>query len=532
MRSGARKSLLIAAAVSFSTAAIAFGQGYTGPGAPPNNAANQTLWATYCKGTASSLTIPQVNYANADVKAAAAKLSKVKSQSFYYYGPIEKLYKVQGPDGKLVNPPADAPKGTTPNAHAFLVQLCGEFRDRATMVQAKINWVKNIFVLPNKAQGPVSGQGNVWSQLTAQGYAPYLTLSAALFDAKRAAAGKAIQLGTYSVDPPVPAQTVCETKYMISQYVATNKPFDSLASFQSGLANWGKTNCAAGDSLYYYDFRGDSNFKPQSPEGNGMIWYSTSITGHCSDLGKAKDAKIKDTDCQSYFTRPFYTRWNGARAGLATWLLRDSTFDAVFSNTQQLVQVVPNMTPVQNPFSFIIPPDKAAKNAFLKGMNFTASDLGINAIVSAGSFNAKLLYERLRDSVNRHTDWYKSGFTDGRGMTRNQAYSPFVASSYEMSKSDQFTSPGVTVGTHSDGRKHWMFIFRVKKTDWYNSQSIASKTAVDFDRNWFDETSIGTVGLAKSERAFDRLGTALEGELDSILYLHNISTGGQVVGNE
>ena len=44
----------------------------------------------------------------------------------------------------------------------------------------------------------------------------------------------------------------------------------------------------------------------------------------------------------------------------------------------------------------------------------------------------------------------------------------------------------------------------------------------------FDETSIGTNGLANSERALDRLGTALEGEMDSIIYLHNIRTNGSV----
>ena len=40
---------------------------------------------------------------------------------------------------------------------------------------------------------------------------------------------------------------------------------------------------------------------------------------------------------------------------------------------------------------------------------------------------------------------------------------------------------------------------------------------------WFDETSFGTTGLAKNEHAWDRLGTAMEGEYDSIVYLHNIT---------
>ncbi len=43
---------------------------------------------------------------------------------------------------------------------------------------------------------------------------------------------------------------------------------------------------------------------------------------------------------------------------------------------------------------------------------------------------------------------------------------------------------------------------------------------------WLDETSLGTTDLAKEEGAFDRLGTALEHEQDSILYLHNICSNG------
>ena len=97
-----------------------------------------------------------------------------------------------------------------------------------------------------------------------------------------------------------------------------------------------------------------------------------------------------------------------------------------------------------------------------------------------------------------------------------------------MSASDAFTAPGTTVNAPADGCKHWMFVFKLKKSQWYNTLTIKSKTPVDFNTNWFDETSLGTNGLADSERALDRLGTALEGEMDSILYLHKLNVAGQV----
>lgn len=509
-------------------------QRYAGPPGWLSATANQKIWKTYCKGTAAGVTIPGVNYANAQVKSAAQNLSKVWNLSFYFYGPIVKAYGLQASAGKLVAPPADAPSGTNSNAHAFLVQLCGEFRDRAAMVEAKIRWVNNLFLLPRGQQRPFDPRYNVWSQVAAVSYKPYLTFSAALFYAKRQAAGPMLTIGSYTVDPPVEPQTACETKYIFTNYVARGVAFDgNLQTFKQGLAAWAPANCTQADLDYHYDFRGDSNFKPQSPESNGMIWYSTSIATHCASPSKAKDAKLKDADCAGYFKYPFWSRWNAARAGLATWLFRDSKYDSIFSGTGQSVTILPHREGYKRPFAFRVGSDPAAKNEFLAAWAadpaaWPAADIGFNRVCAATT-DGRMAYERLRDAVNRHTDWYSSGFDDGMGMKRTQAYSPFVASSYEMSKSDNFTSPGTTVSSPSDGFKHWMFIFRVHKSAWYNSQSAQKRVPVDFDRHWFDETSLGTVSLAKSERAWDRLGTALEGELDSIVYLHNIKTSGEVL---
>jgi hypothetical protein len=493
---------------------------YAGPAGWLSKTKNQATWAKYCAGTAASAQRPRVNYANPEVQRAALILSKVANLSFYFYGPIVKAYGLVGPDKKLVRAPADAPKGTSRNAHAFLVQLCGEFRDRAGLVAAKVRWVNNLFTLPTTPQGAVDYRYNVWSQLSAHSYAPYLELSRQLFAAKRAAAGNPFPLGSYTVDMPVPGQTICETKYMIGEYVAKGRPFDNLQAFQAGVRDFAqKGYCTKDDLEWYHDFRGDSNFKPQSPESNGMLWYGNSIAGHCKDTVTAKDTKVTSADCEYYFRNPFRSRWNAARAGLATWIFYDAKYDSTFGGSGSTVIVRPHREGYRKPFGFSFTKGEPARFEFLAqwgGAGWTAFDMGFNRLTGLGAAGANTVfaYERLRD--------------DGIGMYRNQAYSPFVASSYEMSKSDHFTSPGTTVSSPSDGRKHWMFIFRVRNQDWYNSARVARGEPVDFDRHWFDETSLGTVGLAKAERAWDRMGTALEWELDSIVYLHNITTSGTV----
>ena len=145
-------------------------------------------------------------------------------------------------------------------------------------------------------------------------------------------------------------------------------------------------------------------------------------------------------------------------------------------------------------------------------------------------FDKEKIQKAIQLAVDRHTDWYDSGYDDKMGwnaLKNDQAYSPFVASSYEMSESDNFTSPGVTVKSSDPvaaAHKHWMFVFKVHKDNWFTPEtSSTSREAGAEPRSmWFDETSFGDTGLANSEKAWDRMGTALEAELDSMLYLYNV----------
>jgi hypothetical protein len=96
-----------------------------------------------------------------------------------------------------------------------------------------------------------------------------------------------------------------------------------------------------------------------------------------------------------------------------------------------------------------------------------------------------------------------------------------------MSKSDEFAGCGYTVqcGPGIEKHKAWMLVFKVHKNNWYNTNSLADKRPLDFDKVWLDETSFGIESLADAERAFDRLGTAIDGEYAEIIYLENLESG-------
>jgi hypothetical protein len=549
---------LIAAAFALYVSTTQFPGGSRNPASEPAQGAlrhglggwlpadeNATLWNRYCVGTADSADVPKPNYADPEVQAAVEKLKLGAEKSYYMYWEILNAYNLKR--NKAWVPQAELPAGVSLPANAYLVYLCGEFRDRATMIQAKLKWISNIAKLSVKPQQPIDPSKNLWPQVSAHSYRPFLSFSASLWNARKAETGSnTIKLGIHQVDAAVDGMTVCETKYIFSQYIAQNRSFDSLPDFRKGFNTWGDPaagNCLASEHEEYYDFRGDTNFKPNSPEGNGMIWRAKHMAKYCTDTRHSRDqAKVTDAECEEYFRKPFTARWTAARAGLAAWLFYEKSEEPVFSHTKRLMVVYPHKDAETRPYSYAYSLNATPKvdlqlakwtelNASTASEPaYSRADLGFNEIMGLGAGAAPdhgLAYERIKNAVDRHTDWYASGYDDGRGSTATEAYSPFVASSYEMSQSDQFTSCGVTIPCTSDhdDRKHWMLIFRIKRADWYTTQRLANGEPIDLGRMWFDETSFGTTHLAKHEHAWDRLGTAMESEYDSIVYLHNITKG-------
>ncbi len=461
------------------------------------------------------------------------------------------------------------------NTHAFLVYLCGEFRDRPTLIKEKLEWISQLYKLPAAEQPVVSAEQvkkegkSIWSYVAAPSYAYYVMFSRKAFKAKEDKAWgedqsrRLMNLSEkWQVDKPVPAFDVCEVKYMMTEYIFKAEPeakeFPGYDQYMRGLDSYRSSYCTTMDNDYYYDFRGDSNMKPNSPESNGMIWHATSVMSRCQrdengrvsvakDWGSSEPLNFDVSECEDYMSRPFSNRWNAARAALTTWTLRNEQFDPYFSDTRTLVSIVPTLNPESVPAGFKIygedtylgadPENFMAKYSANVAENWLAPDSGFTSVFGINPSGVKEIdyaYERLKDAVDRHTDWYASGYDDTsfepvKARVIGQAYSPFVASSYEMSESDAFTAPGITVNGPVDGRRQWMFVFKVHKDKWYNTESLAAGKPVNFETQWFDETSFGTTHLADTERAWDRLGTPLEGEMESILYLHNIMNEGTAI---
>jgi hypothetical protein len=506
---------------------------------------NYALWSNYCVGDKAVTQKPVPNYENDEVMEAATKLSAVATHSFALYGDINGFHKS--------DLPAELEGKVSREANQFLTYLCGEFRDRATMVQAKINWVRRMNYLEDVA-AEHDPSGDPWQQMVVADYKPYLALSEAVFDAKRekleAEGRRYMTVGTLeNIDTPVDGFTVCETKYMFAEYVRKGQDFHApeglqpgttpMEHYEKGYSTFRDAHCTLPtDEEYYYDFRGDSNIKPNSPESNGMIWMARTIARQCDSRSSAApyqqarpESNLPADFCKAYFKYPFTYRWNAARAGLASWILVDPTQGGLDSNSS--FQIVPRF--VSDP-NYVLG-DRGPYQGFANGTQLTPLAgwesywrFGGMGLADMLSFSKENIHKAIQLAVDRHTDWYDSSYDDKmpwKAFARNQAYSPFVASSYEMSESDNFTSPGVTVEAIDPTAaeyKHFMFVFKIHRDNWFTPETIVAsdKPIPNFDRQWFDETSFGETGLANSEKAWDRLGTALESELDSILYLRNV----------
>ena len=531
---------------------------YQGPERFLSAEVNQVEWAKYCKGSADVAAPVNPEYSNAQVQGAFSVLTQVSSHSFKLYRDIMKMHQTSTPAGlgaglaHLASVSTTERKNRVAFAHNFLTYLCGEFRDRATMIEAKLRWVQSMNYLQKAtaARQPFNPQLSPWAQMSLEDYEPFVALSGRYFDAKAIGPDggvKTMNIGDQEVEEPVPGMTGCEVKFMFSEFVRKGRTWQSLgqgalARFQGEYQAF-RGSCAQGDEDYYYDFRGDSNYKPNSPESNGMIWASQIMAKNCVDRATAKpNRRIKNADCKRYYENPFRSRWNAARAGLSAWLLRDQNMDYLSSPEEELTVLLNSSGTDGYLFGDVGPwqfrsGDQAG--GLLNGWQtyWQESDFGLIKLAEGNGLPAErhkeFIFSRLSAAVDRHTNWYASRFDDLHTQTpfrKDQAYSPFVASSYEISKSDGFTFPGATIPVENgnDCCRHWMFIFKVQRANWYNPRRLVDEPQItlNFEKMWFDETSFGFDGLANEERAWDRLGSPTEDEHAEILYLHNLKPAG------
>ena len=123
---------------------------YTGPEVPASFQGEdaRTEWLKYCIGGEDVADKPKPNYANAEVKAAVKKLNLVFDHSFAIH-----QFSYKAILDKFSTPLEAESFEVKPNTHDYLNYLCGEFRDRPTMIAAKLRWMARMNFVDKKKAG-------------------------------------------------------------------------------------------------------------------------------------------------------------------------------------------------------------------------------------------------------------------------------------------------------------------------------------------------------------------------------------------
>jgi hypothetical protein len=98
------------------------------------------------------------------------------------------------------------------------------------------------------------------------------------------------------------------------------------------------------------------------------------------------------------------------------------------------------------------------------------------------------------------------------------AYSPIVAASYDVSASDFFVRRDYpSTDPFEYGKAKWLHVMRFPTTSYYDEQDLAVGKAMDFDKHYFNETSLSNDYY--DERALDHWGYVEGAEAYAQVYL-------------
>jgi hypothetical protein len=352
--------------------------------------------------------------------------------------------------------------------------------------------------------------------------------------------------GSRRVDHSVPPFTQCEMRFVFERYLVAGAPTSVVPSvYEAQYAAYRDSACSEQDLAYMYNFRGHVNLQPLWLESNAFIHNSR----------RARGAEISNGVRDTYL-RPFATRYHRARQAWATSLFhRDADHAAMIRASesgggpilyitdqdldsdgvsdyrlfaqqgcgdQGVGLSVPsqncNMVSWSTAWST---PNTTGHASSWDPSHWGRADLGFMSAFP--TFEERM--SRLNQAIDRHTNWGPTGYymldatTPGDSSPRFfGAYSPIVAASYDVSASDFFIRRDYpSTDPFELGRAKWLFVMRFPVESYYDERALAAGEPIDFDRHYFNETSLSNDYY--DERALDHFGYIEGAEMVAQVYL-------------
>jgi DNA uptake protein ComE-like DNA-binding protein len=431
-------------------------------------------------------------------------------------------------------------------ARNFIRVICGEHRDYPDMIGKKLQVIGN----HTSAAGPdeltsVDTDENLFDQLSYPAYVKLVDVMATMHDHRTQNGSndgyhwgfEEWGHGSRRVDHSVPPFTQCEMKFAFETYLVADAPTLYPSEYEASYGDYQLDSCAAEDFEYMFNFRGHVNFQPLWLESNAFIYNSR----------RARGAELSQEETKSYL-RPFAWRYQRAREAWASYLLfPDADYDALIQASETGAGPVLYITDQDsdgdgladyrlfdqlgcgdNGVSLSVPSQNCnmvdwstawyadTTTGHASAWNPSAwnqPDMGFMAAFP--TFQERM--GRFNQALDRHTNWGPTGYymldasnTGDSSPRFFGAYSPIVAASYDVSASDFFVRRNYdSTDPFEYGQAKWLFVVRFPTSSYYNEQDLANGTPMDFDKNYFNETSLSNDYY--DERALDHWGY-IEGE--------------------
>ena len=435
----------------------------------------------------------------------------------------------------------------------FLRVLCSEYRDNEPQLRGLLESYRDIYVVRNGEQ-KYNRSLPLWSQLTAEGYREIVFLMKNLASFRLAAQSAQIA-------PSLPPLSVCETKYIFRDYLASYRQIltvDDFHSYERGREQFVKNALASGectndDLETVYFFRGDGAISPTFLEPRAMYSRSALYSSECSPPSGTE--ALPAGDCADYLRNPFAKRiqfekealkslpelsrqlrttpsalsplvfftadTDGDDAADVLYLDSDTPFGVrLRRTTRALVGATENSTENQDwlrpsLLSLLKEGLETRPESGLVSLKTTDWD-GIQRNATPWVVSLfKLMVDRHVHSESSHFISLEKNFISLRHTPWTEAF-PYI----------HFSHPNTFAGFDTKRlrwpRMHWISVYRVNRRLLYSAEQVASGLPVDFKQNWFDSAALDPQTAATVDHKWLQSGyTALE-ELETLLWLGNV----------
>ena len=520
--------------------------------------------ADYCYKDHINQTL-RTNLNSAEIKAALKSLRRIKNKDALFIG--KNYLNFYGLSGN--------------NSNNFLNVVCAEYADNPQRIKSMLRLLSQIHIAEESKQGYTKDEP-LWTQLTGEGYRGLLFISKHLAYYRV----KQKKETTRSISIAPPPFSFCELKYIFKEYLSKEREVNDEEDFKLYEKNLKiflnsalkEGECSKEDLSTIVSFRGDGFLRPQSPEALSMRLYSRAIAENNTSTADALKRR------EEYIKEPFKTRYeyalrvfrslffyNKEHQEYLQWprnplfILTDSknkndTLDMLIVNSlhpeaeKKIINPIEDYSDVLLGRKIISKAEVAKlktslfemlnaarfdgnnqqmlylKNSLWNKKYSGLSDQGITRIFNLKSIvQASDVKERFATLFSRHADFYRTFIYSKHSGFLALGNSPFSSSSYYINQSHKFTFKGFAKDRITTNRMNWMYVYRIKKGNYYGIEELYTGHRPDIEKMWFNEKDFSDYDLAGEELALNKFALPDDSEFEALIWLGKVKVTPEVL---